>query len=145
MRESFDIATGDFAGNGVQEVAVAWVAPYTTGVSSLAVSIYGMRSGQLANVGGYQLQNGPFSVSIATGHVLAGPNMSPGDDIVVGASYPTAQYAFVWNLARGSDGTFDENSLQAYQTTLTDVNKTHLKTRISRWPRETCRATEPTR
>jgi hypothetical protein len=130
-RQSFDITTGDFAGDGMQEVAVAYVTPLPIypSYSQAQVSIYGMQSNQLMSEGGLVVATNPYYLSIASGNVLRGPDAGPGDDVVLATGYPTSQQVDVFSLSSANSSfsqyrsaDYQSNATGQYKSDLTDAN-----------------------
>ncbi len=127
IRQSFAIASGDFGDTGVQEVAVAYndALPIYPSYSQTQVSIYGIQSGQLTGEGGFVYATNAYYVSMATGHVLRGPDSSQGDDIVLGTGYPSYQYVSEFSLT-DTNNSFSENNFVGYETNSVGQYKTDL-------------------
>ena len=127
IRQSFAITKGDFAGNGLQEVAVGFDSPLPVfpTFSQAQISIYGMQSGQLTAEGGAVVPTNPYYLSLAAGRVLRGPAATQGDDLVVATGYPTSQQVNVFSLTL-SNGSFSANQGYNYQTNSTGQFKSDL-------------------
>jgi NHL repeat len=127
VRQSFGITRGDFAGDGLQEVAVAYDAPYPNypSNSQAQVSIYGLQTNQLTAEGGFALPTDPYYLSVAAGHVLRGPASGRADDVVLATGYPASQVVNVVSFT-DSGGSFSVNQFFDYTTNSTGQYKYNL-------------------